>query len=518
MTDADAPLGEFWSLEANEVQARLGTSPRGLSAVEAAVRLREHGPNRIKPRARTDTLALLAAQFKSPIILILIFAAVLSILTGDRTDAVIILVIILASGLLGFWQERGASDAVRKLLSLVQVKATVLRDGRPSEIPVEDVVPGDVVSVGAGDIIPGDCLLLEAKDLFVDEAALTGETFPVEKAPGALAPATPLARRANTLFMGTHVVSGRGTAVVVATGRATEFGHLRAAEAPPARDRVRARHPAVRLPPHGGHAAPDDRHLRHQRLLQASGPRLVPLLAGAGGRPDPQLLPAIISINLAHGAKRMARDKVIVKRLASIENFGSMNVLCSDKTGTLTEGMVRRPLRARHRRPGERARAPLRLSSTPPSRPASSNPIDEAIRERRAFDLSGCRKLDEVPYDFIRKRLSVLVDGRRPAPDDHQGRAGERARGLAPAETAGGRGRRHRRRSASDIERRFEAASDAGLPHAGRRLPRHGPAPRRSRRDDEADMIFLGLPRPLRPAQAGHRRDARPSSSDSASR
>jgi Mg2+-importing ATPase len=219
-------LSVFWSIPTAELLQRLQTTTQGLASDEARQRLARYGSNLLKPRKRTDTLTLLLAQFKSPIILILIFAAVLSFFLQDPVDALIILVIVLISGLLSFWQERGAANAVEKLLAIVQIKAMVLRDGSEKEIPVEEIVPGDIVVLNAGDVIPGDCLILESKDLFVDEAALTGETYPVEKTAGVLPPATPLSQRTNALFMGTHVVSGSATAMVVHTGKDTEFGQV----------------------------------------------------------------------------------------------------------------------------------------------------------------------------------------------------------------------------------------------------------------------------------------------------
>ena len=158
------------------------------------------------------------AQFASPIILILLVVVILAFFLHDTTDAVIVLVIVLASGILGFIQERGAVAAVERLMALVQVKAAVRRDGARIEVPVEEVVPGDVMLLGAGDVVPGDCRLLKSKDLFVDEATLTGETFPAEKDDSTGAP--------QALFMGTHVVSGAGNALVVRTGRSTEFGKV----------------------------------------------------------------------------------------------------------------------------------------------------------------------------------------------------------------------------------------------------------------------------------------------------
>ena len=181
------PVKPFWSSPPADLLAQLGTSPQGLSPDEARQRLDQAGANLLRPKKRTDSLTLLLAQYKSPIILILVFACLLSFALGDHADALIILAILLVSGLLGFWQERGATNAVAKLLAIVQIKAMVRRQGEPQEIPLEEVVPGDVVILDAGDVIPGDCLILESKDLFVDEAALTGETFPVEKEAGVLA-------------------------------------------------------------------------------------------------------------------------------------------------------------------------------------------------------------------------------------------------------------------------------------------------------------------------------------------
>jgi Mg2+-importing ATPase len=405
----------FWSVPAAELLQQLQTMPQGLTGAEARERLARVGANLLKPLKRADELTLLLAQFKSPLILILLFAAGLSFFLHDRADALIITGIVVASGLLGFWQERGAAHALEKLLAIVQTKAAVLRDGAETEIPVEEVVPGDVVILSAGGSVPGDCLNLESQDLFVDEATLTGETYPVAKTAQVLPPETPLGQRANTLFMGTHVVSGSAKAVVVHTGTETEFGKVS--------ERLKLRPPETEF----------ERGVRRfgYFLMEVTLVLVIAIfainvylqrpvldsfifsLALAVGL-TPQLLPAIISINLAHGAKRMAREKVIVRRLSSIENFGSMNVLCSDKTGTLTEGVVR--LRsALDVEGGESEKVLLYAYLNAFYETGFINPIDEAIRAHRQFDVSGYRKLYEVPYDFIRKRLSVLVaQGDRP--------------------------------------------------------------------------------------------------------
>ncbi|MEI9478334.1 MAG: magnesium-translocating P-type ATPase [Deltaproteobacteria bacterium] len=399
----------FWSVPSVELLHQLQTTPQGLMSNEVQQRLLRYGSNLLKPKKKSDALTLLFAQFRSPIILILIFAAGLSLFLRDPIDAVIILVIVLVSGFLGFWQERGAVNAVEKLYAIVQIKATVVRNGDSKEVPIEEVVPGDIVFIKASDVIPGDCLLLESKDLFVDEAALTGETYPVEKSIGILPPETPLSQRTNSLFMGTHVVSGSARAVVIRTGKETEFGKVS--------ERLKLRPPETEF----------ERGVRRfgYLLMEITLVLVIAIfainvyfarpvidsflfaLALAVGL-TPTLLPAIISINLAHGAKRMALNKVIVKRLASIENFGSMNVLCSDKTGTLTEGVVK--LHSALNVDGHESEKVLLYAFLNASYETGfMNPIDEAIRKYREFDLSGFEKLDEVPYDFIRKRLSILM-------------------------------------------------------------------------------------------------------------
>jgi Mg2+-importing ATPase len=399
----------FWSVPPDELVQRLQTAPEGLSSEEARRRQIAYAKARLRPRRDVSALLLLLSQFRSPIILILLFAAVISIFLADRTDALIILTIIIVSALLGFWQEYGAAKATAKLLALVHVTTEVWRDGKLVEVPSEAIVPGDIVSLSAGSNVPGDGVVLEAKDLFVDEATLTGETYPVEKSPTPVATTAPLAKRQNSLFMGTHVVSGHAKALVVHVGKDTEFGHI-------------ARHVMLRPP-----ETEFERGVRRFGYLLLEVTVLLVFAIFAVNvylhRPvldsflfsmalavglTPQLLPAIIGVNLSHGAKRMAQKQVIVKRLASLENFGSMNVLCSDKTGTLTEGIVH--LHAALNLDGtssERVLFHAYLNAT--FETGFFNPLDEAIRTHQVFDLSGYGKLDEVPYDFLRKRLSILV-------------------------------------------------------------------------------------------------------------
>ncbi|MEZ2228948.1 magnesium-translocating P-type ATPase [Microcoleus sp.] len=398
----------FWSLSTDTVLQQTHSTAAGLSHADAQQRLSQYGANSLKQIHKSSAFMMLLNQFKSPIILILILAAVLSIFLKDAADAIIIIAIVLISGLLGFWQERGASNAVEKLLALVQVKATVLRDGQSQEIPNEEVVPGDIVVLGAGKTIPGDCLVLESKDLSVNEAALTGETYPVDKQNGVLPAATGLNQRTNSLYMGTNVISGTAKAVVVHTGKETEFGKVS--------QRLKLRPPETEFE-HGlskfGYFLMEVTLVLVALIFAANVYLHRPVLesfmfslALAVGL-TPQLLPAIVSVNLARGAATMAKKRVIVKHLPAIENFGSMNVFCTDKTGTLTEGEVK--IHSAVDVEGKESdRVLLYAYLNAISESGYVNPIDKAIREYKTFDISGYQKLDEVAYDFNRKRLSIL--------------------------------------------------------------------------------------------------------------
>ncbi|TRZ70273.1 MAG: magnesium-translocating P-type ATPase [Nitrosopumilaceae archaeon] len=402
-------LQTFWQTPITDLLETLETSPKGLTTEEANVRLECYGPNLLAAQKKVEGFTLFLRQFRSPIILILLFAVGLSLFLQDATDAIIIFVIIFVSNLLGFWQEHRASNAVKELLAMVRVTTNVIRDGIQKVIPSEHVVPGDVVLLSAGSSIPADGVILESKDLFVSEAVLTGETYPVEKITTTLPSDTPLSKRINSLFMGTGVVSGSGKVLVVKTGTETEFGKVS--------ERLRLRP----LETEFEHGVKRFGYFLMQVTLVLviaifainvyfSRPVLESFLfalALAVGL-TPQLLPAIISVNLSHGARRMAAQKVIVKRLSSIENFGSMNVLCSDKTGTLTEGEVH--INSTLDMEGNDNQKVLFYAYLNASYETSfTNPIDEAIRTHKQFDKTDYKKIDEVPYDFIRKRLTILV-------------------------------------------------------------------------------------------------------------
>lgn len=489
-TETDA-LAAYWALPAAEVLARLGTRASGLHQQEVAGIRQLYGRNTLRQRAAVSGARLFWQQFRSPVSLLLLGAAGLSFFLGDELDASLILGILLVSGALGCWQEYGASAAMQRLLALVVVRASVWRDGQPQELPTEQLVPGDVVDLRAGDLVPADAYLLNANQLFVNEAALTGETFPAEKQPGVQLPDAPLAQRLNLLYMGTSVVSGSATAVVVHTGRRTQVGQLaeRLAAAPPETDFERGTR-------RFGYLLLDltlglvllifaSNVLLHKPVLQA----LLFSLAIAVGL-TPQLLPAIISLNLAQGARRMAAQQVIVKRLSSIENLGSMTVLCVDKTGTLTEGTVRvSAITDWQGKPAPRVQRLARLNAQ--LQQGFRNPLDEAILAYAPAEAATCLRLGEVPYDFVRKRLSILteVDGRSLLITKGALRnvldvcAWVQSDDAPPVPLAGCR---------AQLESTFQALSARGLRTLGLAV-KELPGPPTLQATDEAGLTFLGF-------------------------
>ncbi len=402
----------YWGLPADQLMAELKTDAGGLSQREAHLRLKRDGPNTLKALKKATALGLLLSQFKSPLVLILIVASGISLAASEWVDAGVVLAIVLGSTMLGFTQEFIAGNAIEKLRSQVTVHSKVLRNGLLKIVPSHQLVPGDIVLLSAGSLIPADAVLLEAKDFFVNQAVLTGETFPVEKMPGKVAVKASLAERSNCVFMGTSVNSGTAQALIVQTGKASVFGQIadKLALRPQLTEFERGIHrfgyllTRIMLAMVVGVVAIN--------IFMAKPPvaSLLFALALAVGL-TPELLPAIVSITLSHGAKRMAKLGVIVRRLNSIENLGSMDVLCTDKTGTLTAGVV--ALDAAVDALGQPSPAVLQLAGLNAQfQSGLTNPLDDAVLaavKQAGLKLDTEKKVDEIPYDFVRKCLSVVV-------------------------------------------------------------------------------------------------------------
>ncbi|MGZ7078523.1 MAG: magnesium-translocating P-type ATPase [Thermoanaerobaculia bacterium] len=392
-----------------DIFERLGTSASGLTSVEAERRLREHGRNELREREESSWLGVLAAQFRSPLLLLLVFAAGVSLVTGEWVDATIVILIVVASAGVGFVREYSAQRATAALRARIRTRANVMRDGAPRSVPIEEIVPGDVVLLAAGSLVPADGVVIDATDCFVSEAVLTGESFPVEKAAAVLPAETPLARRTNALFLGTNVRSGTALLVIAETGRQTEFGAIA--------------HRLVLRPPE----TEFERGIRRFGYLLTIAMLVMVLVVFIAhmfrGRPavdtllfsialavglSPELLPAILSVSLSRGASMMAKHGVLVRHLNAIENLGSMDVLCTDKTGTLTVGIVE--VEGAYDAAGVRSDAVLEMAALNAKlQTGLANPLDEALLQAKKPDLSNLEKIAEVPFDFTRKRLSIVV-------------------------------------------------------------------------------------------------------------
>lgn len=340
----------------------------------------------------------LAKQFKSPIILILVGATIVSMFVGDSADGLIILAIIVPSVLLSYWQERRANQTMKELLERVQVRVNVVRAGNEITLNLDQLLVGDIVQLRIGDIVPGDLKLTEAEGLLVDESVLTGESLAVEKVAG------------EELSFGTSIASGTATATVIRVGEETEYGTLAKAVATDAGDTsfskgltkfglLLVRWMTVLLV---------GLFITNMLLAKPWIDSLLFSIALAVGL-TPQLLPAIISVSLSSGAKAMAKKRVLVKRLDAIEDFGSMDVLCTDKTGTITKGVVQLDgWLDDHGVESERVKRLALINAS--LQEGFRNPLDEAIQAvSDGITLEGVKKVDELAYDFTRKRLTVLV-------------------------------------------------------------------------------------------------------------
>ncbi len=402
----------YWSQDAAVLMAALESGPLGLSSEKATAKLRVVGPNSVEESSHLSALRLFMRQFESPLVLILIFAAAISLVLQQWVDSTIILAIVLGSTLLGFFQEYRASAAVEELKHRLALTCRVVRDGVEQVMPVSTIVPGDIILLSAGNLIPADGLVVEAVDFLVNEASMTGESFPVEKQPGTIKPEAAISARTNAVFLGASVQSGTAKVLVVETGLRTTFGAIAA--------RLRSREPETDF----GRGVRQFGYLLIRAMivivlfvltvnLLLGRPVIESLLfavALAVGL-SPELLPAIVSVTLSAGARAMGRRGVIVRRLEAIENLGSMDILCTDKTGTLTEGtIVLNGALDADNRPSDEVGKLAFLNAA--FETGIDNPLDAAIvgaGKAAGLTTHSFAKIDEIPYDFVRRRLTIVV-------------------------------------------------------------------------------------------------------------
>ncbi len=404
-------MEELLGLPVDEFFVRLNTSQSGLAFQEATNRLQIYGYNEFAGRKKRTAVFEFFLRFRSPLTVILLTAGLISGFLGQTINATIIFSIVLLSIILDFYQESKARKAAEMLKEKVTTTATVIRDNTKQEVKLSEIVPGDIILLSAGDMVPADARVLTAKDLFIDQSGLTGESFPVEKVPISSKPdKATITEMSNAVFLGTSVVSGTATAAVLKTGNSTEYGKIA--------EKLTAREPETEF----------EREMRRFGFLMMEVifilvifvfftnalfkrdvlESLLFAVALAVGL-TPELLPMIISVNLSKGALAMSKKGVIVKRLTSIENFGSMDVLCTDKTGTLTENKI---TLVQHVDIEGKENEKVLLYSYLNSyyETGLKSPLDDAILKYQHIDAQAYQKMDEVPFDFTRKRVSIVVE------------------------------------------------------------------------------------------------------------
>ncbi len=405
------PVEYTESMESIEkIYANLNSSSNGLTNREAIRRGKTYGNNSFTTPSQ-NILFQFFSQFLSPFIIILFCAGAISAFLGDTTNFIIITIIIIVSGVIDFYQKYQAQTAVQKLRQKVSLTTSVLRDGNREEIPLSEVTIGDVVLLVPGDIVPADARLIEEKDLSIDQSALTGESLPQEKQSKTLLSAhLPISEQSNMVFMGTHVISGEAKAIVVQIGKQTELGKIA--------EQLVEKRPETEF-------NKGIRQFGYFLMKITFTLTVIVFFVNAFVKHDvlnsflfalalavsitPELLPVIITITLSHGAVRMSKKEIIVKDLPAIQNLGSMNVLCTDKTGTLTEGVIHLERYANVE--GTSDAEVLKLCYVNSFFQTSlKSPIDESILHYKKITIDEYKKIDEIPYDFFRKRLSVVVD------------------------------------------------------------------------------------------------------------
>jgi len=487
----------YWSREVGELASALGSVPGGLSEELAAARLLTVGRNRVEDAQQRGPLRLALRQLQSPLVLILVFAAAVSLGLRQWVDAGIILAIVLGAALLGFTQEYRASTAVAALRRRLALTCRVIREGVERAVEAETLVPGDLLVLSAGNLIAADGRVLEARDFLVSEASMTGESFPVEKQPGVVAADAPPAARTNAVFLGASVRSGTARVLVVQTGPRTAFAAIaariqaREAETPFAQGLRRFGYLLIRTMVAIVLFVLTVNLLLERPLLES----LLFAVALAVGL-SPELLPAIVSITLAAGARGMGRQGVIVRRLEAIESLGSMDVLCTDKTGTLTEGTI--VLEAATDGCGAPSASVLGLAFLNASfETGIDNPIDAALVAAGAaagLSTAGHAKVDEIPYDFQRRRLTIVTSTAADATRHHVVTKGAFSSVLevCTALACDGSTAPLTKDASAGLEAFYRERSEAGfrvLAVATREIE----AGRPFHRDDERDMTFVGF-------------------------
>ena len=405
--------GGFVLPSLSELLVSLDATSGGLTSEEAERRLKIHGPNVLRDHGRRSALLAFLSRFQNPLVLLLIAAGAISAFTREETSFIIICVMVLASVTLDFFQEYRADRAAERLRESITARVTVRRDDQTRDVPVAELAPGDVVQLAAGDLVPADGRLLEAKDFFVSQSLLTGESYPVEKTMASVPVSEEPEGATNAVFKGSSVISGTARVLVCRTGSRTALGEIAESlqrKPPPTAFETGTRQFGLLI-------------MRLTLLLVL----FVLFVNTFFGRPwletflfamalavglTPELLPMVVSVTLSRGALRMAKKQVIVKRLAAIHDLGSMDVLCTDKTGTLTEARIR--LEKHVDIAGRESDEVLRLAYLNSFfETGLKSPLDDAILRHGEIDAVGWKKIDEVPFDFERRRVSVLIDDGR---------------------------------------------------------------------------------------------------------
>jgi Mg2+-importing ATPase len=409
-------LTESAQADVTMVLQQLRTKMDGLSESEARERQKRYGPNEVAKEKRKSVLIRLLSNFKNPLVVLLLVLGFISYLTGDMRATIMIFIMVLLGVVLRFFQELRSDIAAEKLKAMVSTSTTVLRDGKKKEIPLKELVPGDNVLISAGDMVPADVRLLSAKDLHVNQATLTGESLPVEKSGSqATDPSQNPLEMHSICFLGSNVEIGSATAVVVSTGADTYFGSL-----------------AASIVGERELTSFDKGVNKFTWLMIQFIVVMVPLVFLLNGLSKgnwleaflfamavavgltPEMLPMIVTVNLSKGAIDMSKKKVIVKRLNSIQNFGAMDVLCTDKTGTLTQGKI---VLERHLDVDGNERDEILNFAYLNSfyQTGLKNLMDVAVldhehSEKQLIEEQNYQKIDEIPFDFVRRRMSVVVE------------------------------------------------------------------------------------------------------------